>query len=279
VDELVLPVDARGRYVRPKDRAFGPEQPVWTYTARKKTDFFAPFISGAQRLENGNTLICSGTNGTVFEVTGVGEVVWKYVNPVRGPAGPGGFGGPPFPPPGGQGGRGGLGSPPRFGEVLSRLHQDILKMSAAQKEQLAGYQKEVSASLQKILTDEQNQRLGKARPGFAADGIGMAPPPGQILSPFNQSRLKLTETQKQQLKRLQSGTDARLGTILTGEQQKQLKGMQAWRFGPPGGFPGFGPPGGSGLFRAPRYASSYPGLAGRDLTPGKTIEELQKTTR
>jgi hypothetical protein len=46
--------------------------------------------------------------------------------------------------------------------------------------------------------------------------------------------------------------------------------------GPPGGFPGgFGAPGGSGLFRAPRYAPNFPGLAGKDLTPGKTIEELQ----
>jgi arylsulfotransferase ASST len=270
VDELVLPVDARGQYARTKDKAFGPEQRTWTYSTRKKTDFFAPFISGAQRLENGNTLICSGTNGIVFEVTKDEEVVWKFVNPLPGSAGPG-----------------------SFGEVLAPFHQDALKMSAPQKKQLSSYQKEVSANLQKILTDEQNQRLAKARPGIAADGIGLLPPPGQILSRLNQSRLKLTEAQKQQLKRLQSDTDQRLGTILTEEQQKQFKGMQASGLGPPGGFgppgglrpggpvgfPGFGPPGGSGLFRANRYAASYPGLAGRDLMPGKTLEELQKTTR
>src|SRR5262249_34676831 len=69
VDELVLPVDARGQFTCTKGKAFGPEQFAWTYVAPKKSDFFAPFISGAQRLENGNTLICSGTNGTVFEVT------------------------------------------------------------------------------------------------------------------------------------------------------------------------------------------------------------------
>jgi hypothetical protein len=30
------------------------------------------------------------------------------------------------------------------------------------------------------------------------------------------------------------------------------------------------------LFRAYRYAPDYPGLAGKVLTPGKTLEELQR---
>jgi len=48
------------------------------------------------------------------------------------------------------------------------------------------------------------------------------------------------------------------------------------RGGPRGGPPGrFGPGGPPGLFRAPRYAPDYAGLAGKDLTPGKTIEVLQ----
>jgi hypothetical protein len=39
---------------------------------------------------------------------------------------------------------------------------------------------------------------------------------------------------------------------------------------------GFGAPGGGGgLFRAPRYAPDYAGLAGKELTPGKTVEEMQ----
>jgi hypothetical protein len=36
-----------------------------------------------------------------------------------------------------------------------------------------------------------------------------------------------------------------------------------------------GPPGGSPLFRAIRYATSFPGFAGKDLIPGKSLEELQ----
>ena len=46
-----------------------------------------------------------------------------------------------------------------------------------------------------------------------------------------------------------------------------------------GGPPAFlfaGPPGGASLFRAYRYGPDYPGLAGKDLKPGKTIEELEK---
>ncbi len=36
---------------------------------------------GAQRLPNGNTLICEGSFGRIFEVTMEREVVWEYVNP------------------------------------------------------------------------------------------------------------------------------------------------------------------------------------------------------
>ncbi|MBW2063548.1 MAG: aryl-sulfate sulfotransferase [Deltaproteobacteria bacterium] len=42
---------------------------------------FSPFISGADRLPNGNTLICSGGNGVVFEVTKDRETVWHWVRP------------------------------------------------------------------------------------------------------------------------------------------------------------------------------------------------------
>ncbi|HSG35427.1 MAG TPA: aryl-sulfate sulfotransferase, partial [Sphingomonadaceae bacterium] len=49
---------------------------VWAYRA---ANFFAFNISGAQRLENGNTLITEGPSGRVFEVTGEGEIVWEYM--------------------------------------------------------------------------------------------------------------------------------------------------------------------------------------------------------
>jgi hypothetical protein len=94
VDEFVLPVDARGGYASPSS-VHGAAQAVWTYFAPKKTDFFSGYISGAQRLPNGNTLICSGADGIFFEVTAEKEVVWKYVNPVRQVAAAGKAGGAP----------------------------------------------------------------------------------------------------------------------------------------------------------------------------------------
>src|SRR5262245_44243265 len=49
-------------------------------------EFFSPRISNAQRLPNGNTLICEGDSGRLFEVTAGGELVWEYVNPYFGGA-------------------------------------------------------------------------------------------------------------------------------------------------------------------------------------------------
>ncbi len=81
VDEIVPPVDGANYRLNP-DRAYAPAEPVWTYTAATPSDFFAGYISGAQRLPNGNTLICDGVHGTLFEVTPTGKTVWKYVNPM-----------------------------------------------------------------------------------------------------------------------------------------------------------------------------------------------------
>jgi len=83
VDEIIPPVDAFGNYTLPTGgEAFLPLQQVWIYTAENPTDLFSEAISGAQRLPNGNTLICDGTHGIFFEVTSSGEKVWHYVNPV-----------------------------------------------------------------------------------------------------------------------------------------------------------------------------------------------------
>ena len=51
---------------------------VWQYTATPPESFFAPIISGAQRLASGNTLVTSGPTGHFFEVTSDGQTVWSY---------------------------------------------------------------------------------------------------------------------------------------------------------------------------------------------------------
>lgn len=82
VDEIVPPLDANGHYLITPNSAQEPQDSIWSYVAPNPSDFYADKVSGAQRLPNGNTLVCSGTNGTIFEVTPEGEIVWLYVNPV-----------------------------------------------------------------------------------------------------------------------------------------------------------------------------------------------------
>ena len=52
-----------------KSRKQMSNQIVWAYTSKSNQGFFSHIGSGAQRLPNGNTLICSDTEGHLFEVT------------------------------------------------------------------------------------------------------------------------------------------------------------------------------------------------------------------
>jgi hypothetical protein len=58
---------------------------VWEYSAKtsglEAFKFFSHYISSAQRLPNGNTLIDEGADGRLFEVTPAYEIVWEYVVP------------------------------------------------------------------------------------------------------------------------------------------------------------------------------------------------------
>jgi hypothetical protein len=81
VEELVLPFEPGKGFTR-TGAAFGPEEPVWSY--HDEASFYAAFISGCQRLANGNTLICDGPKGRIFEVTRAGTIVWEYRNPFGG---------------------------------------------------------------------------------------------------------------------------------------------------------------------------------------------------
>ena len=57
------------------------EETVWEYRADNPVDFYSTYISSAQRLHNGNTLIDEGATGRLFEVTPNKEIVWEYINP------------------------------------------------------------------------------------------------------------------------------------------------------------------------------------------------------
>lgn len=79
VEQLTPPLDENGDYELQEGMAYGPYEPTWQH--KEEGVFFSSYISGARRLPNGNTIICQGADGTLFEVTSDNEVVWKYVNP------------------------------------------------------------------------------------------------------------------------------------------------------------------------------------------------------
>ncbi|MBW1996555.1 MAG: aryl-sulfate sulfotransferase [Deltaproteobacteria bacterium] len=54
---------------------------VWEYRADPPGDLYTFVCGGAQRLPNGNTLICETCMGRFLEVTPAKEVAWEYVNP------------------------------------------------------------------------------------------------------------------------------------------------------------------------------------------------------
>ena len=62
---------------------------TWQYTPLEAgwllfsdaSKFYSSYISSAQRLPNGNTLITEGSDGRLLEVTPDHEIVWEYINP------------------------------------------------------------------------------------------------------------------------------------------------------------------------------------------------------
>lgn len=266
VDELALPVRPDGHYEHTPGKAYGPDGPVWSYAAPKRIDFFSSFISGTHRLPNGNTFICSGANGTLFEVTPDKQVVWKYINAAR----------PPAPAPGA----------PKMVEILPSFLREPLKLTADQQKQLEALVKEAEGKLDALLTEEQRKALKEPPKGPGPGGpppFAAMPQTVQVLPAAVRQRAKLTDDQKKQLEALQKEVEGSLDKLLTEDQRKELKQLRerfinAWGGGGPA------PPAGGGggppnlmvaVFRSYRYAANYPGLAGKDLTPGKKLEEMQ----
>ncbi len=54
---------------------------VWQYVPHVVFSFFSGHIGGCERLPNGNTLICEGQSGRVFEVTKESKVCWEWISP------------------------------------------------------------------------------------------------------------------------------------------------------------------------------------------------------
>jgi outer membrane protein assembly factor BamB len=96
--------------------------------------------------------------------------------------GPGFGGGPGGRGPGGDrpggGGPGRFGGPPQPGQIMPVFLQERLKLTAEQKKQVEGLQKEVDSKLGQILAGEQKKRLQEMREGFGRRGPGGFGGPG-----------------------------------------------------------------------------------------------------
>ncbi len=287
VDEIVLPIDRQGNYTREPDSAFGPVEPAWSYSASEKDEFYSGHISGAQRLPNGNTLICAGTTGTLFEVTGDGETVWKYVNSIEsmGPPGMGGFPGMDDLDPNGDG----------------RLtFEEASKLPFMNEERF----KEIDENGDGTINEEELKKVPPPAEGMFSqldkDGDGQLQPEEASVIPFinEQNFAEFDENGDGSLSMDELPPPPGMGPGRGGPPGPPGRGgpprggpgrRGPGRGGPPGdgpgmgghpfGGPGMGPPGMGGgpmsprqVFKADRYALDYPGLSGKDLTPGDPIE-------
>ena len=82
IEQLKLPLSVDGEYPISSDSPYGPENTEWRYPETLGNELFSHNVSGAQRLPNGNTLICEGASGHLIEINNIGEVTWDYINPV-----------------------------------------------------------------------------------------------------------------------------------------------------------------------------------------------------
>jgi hypothetical protein len=279
VDEIVLPLETGGRYTRKPGLAYGPGKPVWVYTAADAARFFVGLMSSAQRLPNGNTLICDGVAGNMFEVAADRTVVWqqktssivtaprveqsRLVEPQRAAS--------------------------RLREVLAPVLAETLELSREQKKDLDLFEHAVDEELDRILDDSQQVRLRKMS-GSEPDRSGGFAVPGQIMSLSRQVALKLSDQQRNKLTELQKKTDIKLGQLLTTSQKTEFERMKrefgrGSRIGTGAGslqgearrrpranasaVAGPLPAGVNPIFRAVRYGEDYPGLADKNRRQSK----------
>jgi hypothetical protein len=256
VDELVPPTDQDGHYVRPKRGPYGPAKPVWSYTAPDRKDFYSWFISGAQRLPNGDTLINSGAVGIVFEVTREGETVWKFSNPFK-----------PLPPP-----RPATNGPPNRFRSLPEGAPDALGLTKDQRQKVEDIDKELITKLDKLLNGDQIKSL--AEPSPTDDAELSKQPQGEYLQAFLRNTLNVTDAQRKELKSLQKEYSRRIAGIFTDSQKAQIADFKKGRVAAAAGR-GAPPRMGNILFRATRYPLDHPAFAGRMLKPGKTLLDIE----
>jgi hypothetical protein len=249
VDEIAVPAVEPGVYIRNAADGFAPATVVWSYVAPDKRSFYSPFVSGAQRLPNGNTVICSGSEGKLFEVTPRGEIVWEFRLPIKGAA--------PF-------------------SMGAGFLDGLFDMLDADKDDQLTLEEFRRMPAPRMPMMGMGGAFGPP-PGFGVPGNAMGPPPGFGAPPAFASPGSPGP-----------GFMPPPGAPLTDQHQgipgQALGpgapfGMPAFGPGAPGpfGMPPMGPLGAmndpNALFRALEYPPDYAAFHGKTLTPGPTLEE------
>jgi hypothetical protein len=78
---LIFDNGARRKWSRVIEIAPVTQEIEWEYVADPPESFYSYGKGSAQRLPNGNTLICEGDRGRAFEVAPGGDIVWEWLNP------------------------------------------------------------------------------------------------------------------------------------------------------------------------------------------------------
>ncbi len=84
IDIINPPQSEPGFYQKETTIPWGPEVANVIYGDQSNENFYSPYLSNAQRLPNGNTLINAGSPGRIFEITSEREIVWEYIIPLFG---------------------------------------------------------------------------------------------------------------------------------------------------------------------------------------------------
>ncbi|MFO0915112.1 MAG: aryl-sulfate sulfotransferase [Pirellulales bacterium] len=249
VDEFAPPIDNAGNYLVRSQAPFGPDQPLWSYSAPNKPDFHSWFISGAQRLPNGNTLINAGAVGVMFEVTPEREIVWKFVNPIAGQESQ------PMAPPGPL-------------QIISSEARNELALTEQQIQQLDTLGKQLNEKLNELLSDYQRRMLVGS--GFVP---GAAIPAGEYLWAFQNEQLNLTEEKAAALKAIADEFNPQIAAVLTDTQKQAMENHHTQLIQRR---PAPRVMSRNTLFRALRYGLDHPAFVGRKLAPGKTLVTVQE---
>lgn len=197
----------------------------------------------------------------MFEVTPENEIVWKFANPLKPMTSPSPT----------------AGGPPKRFEAIRRAARDAMGMTSDQRKKLDEIDGELVKKLDKILTAEQLKSFAEPNPGDV--DLALKRPPGEYLAVFDRSTPEVTDAQRKELRALQKDFSQKIATVLTDAQKTQSADYKAEvKKRQLDAAAGRGPSrkAGNTLFRATRYALDHPAFAGRTLTPGKTLVELQQ---